>query len=145
MTTLHSPELAAPSDAGLLRALTSEARRPNLLIVCDFLAMSAVVEKVLTFCAAPHHFCVLPGRMDLPATKEGTIILADVATMTLSQQIALDDWLSDARANVQAVSITFTPLRQLVDEGRFLEGLYNRLNVVHLDAMQTADADGRPN
>jgi DNA-binding NtrC family response regulator len=83
--------------------------------------------------------------MDLPATKEGTIILADVATMTLSQQIALDDWLSDARANVQAVSITFTPLRQLVDEGRFLEGLYNRLNVVHLDAMQTADADGRPN
>jgi transcriptional regulator of aromatic amino acid metabolism len=145
MITIHSHDLVAPSDAALLRALTSEARRPNLLIACDFAAVSTVVEKVLAFCASPYHFCVLPGRLDLPAIKEGTIILADVTAMTLGQQIVLCDWLSDGGANVQVVSISFTPLRRLVDEGQFLEGLFNRLNVVHLDATRTAETDGRPN
>jgi DNA-binding NtrC family response regulator len=88
---------------------------------------------------------VLPGRLDLPATKEGTVILADVTSMTLSQQIAFGDWLSEGCARVQIVSISFTPLGRLVEEGQFLEGLFNRLNVVHLDATRTADANGCPN
>jgi transcriptional regulator of aromatic amino acid metabolism len=54
--------------------------------------------------------------------------------MSLGQQVALYDWLTDGCEHLQVVSISSVPLLPLVEEGRFLEGLFYRLNVIHLDA-----------
>jgi DNA-binding NtrC family response regulator len=43
------------------------------------------------------------------------------------------------RREVQIVSVTSAPLRPLVEDGEFLEGLFLRLNVVCLEAESTED------
>ena len=52
------------------------------------------------------------------------------------QQIELHDWLNVSRGAVQVVTVTSQPIWPLVEEGRFLEGLFYRLNVVTLEASQ---------
>jgi transcriptional regulator of aromatic amino acid metabolism len=143
MIAMHSPDLVALSNTTLLRALTSKNRRPNLLIACKDVGVSSVVNEVLAFCAPPFHFCVMPGRLDLPATKEGTIVVTDVSALTIGQQVTLSDWLDHGSRNVQVVSLSYAPMKPLVDEGRFLEGLFYRLNVIYLDATATQEARGR--
>jgi transcriptional regulator of acetoin/glycerol metabolism len=59
----------------------------------------------------------------------------------MDQQLRLYDWLNDGWENLQVVSISSASLRPLVDEGRFLEGLLYRLNVVHLEATPAAVAE----
>ena len=76
----------------------------------------------------------LPGKLDLTDATKGTMLLADVAMMSLGQQMRLYDWLSAAHDLPQIVSVSSVPLRPLVDDGRFLEGLLYRLNVISLDA-----------
>ena len=44
------------------------------------------------------------------------------------------DWLDRFGESVQVVSLTSVPLWPLVKAGRFLEGLFYRLNVVSLTA-----------
>jgi DNA-binding NtrC family response regulator len=57
--------------------------------------------------------------------------------MTLPQQIELYDWLNAGRGAVQMVSVTSKSIWPLVEEGRFLEGLFYRLNVITLEAGET--------
>jgi DNA-binding NtrC family response regulator len=64
-------------------------------------------------------------------------VVADASRMTLPQQIELYDWLNAGRGAVQIVSITSEPIWPLVEAGRFLEGLFYRLNVVTLEASDT--------
>src|SRR5579862_9352882 len=134
MVTMRSRRLVTSADAALLRALASDPRRQHLLVVCNRVPLSSVVQEVLEFCASPCHFCVMPGQMDLPPTKRGTVLVIDVAAMTIDQQIRLHDWLGNGCGNLQVVAIASRSLKPLVEEGRFLEGLFYRLNVVQLDA-----------
>jgi Sigma-54 interaction domain len=134
MMTIHSPQLVSLSETRLLRAVTAEDRRPNLLVVCKGVTVAAAVRHLLAFCKPPYHLTLLPGKLDVPERKKGTLLLADVAMMTIGQQMALDEWLTPVCENLQVVSISSMPLRPLVDEGRFLEGLFYRLNVIYLDA-----------
>ena len=67
-------------------------------------------------------------------TRRGTLLLKDVASLTLSQQVMLYDWLTSACGDMQVVSVTTAPLQALVEHGEFLEGLFYRLNVIRLDA-----------
>jgi transcriptional regulator of acetoin/glycerol metabolism len=134
MVTMSQPQFVSLSEDTLLRALTTGQRRPNLLVVCNDVEVEAVVSHLLTFCAPPYHVCALPGRVELPLEKSGTLLLTDIETLNLGQQMALFDWLSEAGQRVQVVSISSIPLVPLVEQGHFLEGLYYRLNVVHLDA-----------
>ena len=87
----------------------------------------------MTWCAQPVHCCQLPGYLDLPLAGNGTLVLTNAWALTLDQQIELYDWL-DTRRAVQVVSVTSKPLWPLVEQGRFLEGLFYRLNVVTLEA-----------
>ncbi|HKT80551.1 MAG TPA: sigma 54-interacting transcriptional regulator [Vicinamibacterales bacterium] len=139
MMTLHSRDFVALSEAALLKALDAENRRPNLMVLCKEVEISAVVKQVLRYCAPPYHFTVMPGRLDLPRQKRGTLLVTDIAAMTLGQQIALYDFLSDGCRNIQVVSLTSTPLAPLVQAGQFLEGLFYRLNVINLDARPEAE------
>ena len=132
------------SEDTLLRAFTSGQRRPNLLVVCNDVAVEAVSRHLVRLCAAPFHVCALPGRLDLPLQKKGTLLVTDVDRLNLGQQLALFDWLSVAAQNVQVISISSVPLMPLVEQGEFLEGLFYRLNIIHLDATPTIDStEGR--
>ena len=131
---LHSPQLVSLSEASLLHALMSETHRPNFLVVCRRVTVAAAVRHIVSYCEPPFHMVALPGLMDLTEVKGGTLVLADVAMMSLGQQMRLYDWLSVREDCPQVVSVSSVPLRPLVDDGRFLEGLLYRLNLIYLDA-----------
>jgi DNA-binding NtrC family response regulator len=88
----------------------------------------------MTWCALPFRFSALPGTLELPLIRRGTLLLNDVTAMTLSQQVMLYDWLSDGCGEMQVVSVASAPLEILVEDGQFLEGLFYRLNVLRLNA-----------
>jgi transcriptional regulator of aromatic amino acid metabolism len=140
MMTLHSPQLVSLSEASLLRALMSENRRPNLLVECKGVSVEATVRHVVTFCEPPYHTTALPGNLHLPEVKKGTVLLADLALMSIGQQMRVFDWLPRDCGNLQVVSISSVPIRPLVDEGKFLEGLFYRLNVISLEATKSRAA-----
>jgi transcriptional regulator of aromatic amino acid metabolism len=140
MMTLHSPQLVSLSEAALLRSLLSENRRPNLLIECKGVSVEATVRHVVAYCEPPYHTTALPGNLELPALKKGTVLLADLAMMSLGQQMRVFDWLPRDCGNLQVVSISSVPVRPLVDEGKFLEGLFYRLNVISLEATKNLAA-----
>lgn len=121
-------------DALLLGWLAARGHRPNLLIECTPAGADTAMRHLMTWCALPFRYCALPGRLELPTARRGTLLLHDVAQLTLSQQVALYDWLSLDAGDMQVVSIATERLVPLVEDGRFLEGLYYRLNVIRLDA-----------
>jgi len=137
---LHSPQLVSLSEASLLHALMSETRRPNLLVVCRRVTVEAAARHIVAYCQPPFHMITLPGLLDLADVKGGTLVLADVAMMSMGQQMRLYDWLSATDGCPQVVSISSVPLRPLVDDGRFLEALLYRLNLIYLDATPCENA-----
>jgi DNA-binding NtrC family response regulator len=151
--TMRSTDFVGVSDRILLQWLTLRDLRPNLLVTCGNIASEAIAKHLMTFCAPPFHVCALPGTLRLPSAASGTLFLADVAALTLTQQIVLNDWISAergwarmdrggigaGRGGVQIVSLTSAPLWPLVEDGDFLEGLFFRLNVVCLQAQSMED------
>lgn len=121
-------------DATLLDWLTARGHRPNVLVECARGSADTVVRHLMTWCALPFRFSSLPGTLELPTIRRGTLLLKDVATLTLSQQVMLYDWLTVGCGDMQVVSVASAPLQALVDDGEFLEGLFYRLNVIRLDA-----------
>ena len=122
------------SDRVLLRSLTMAPNRPSLLVVCDRTEPDAAIASLMKWCEQPFHICCLPGPLELPSVKKGTLFLRDVSYLTLAQQIALNDWIEGGRGDLQIVSVTDTPLWPLVDAGQFLECLFYRLNLITLEA-----------
>ena len=144
MMTLHSPHLVALSEGTLLRALTSERRRPNLMVLCNEVSIDAALRHLVKYCEPPYHLCALPGPLDLPLRKKGTLLLRDVGRMTLRQQLSLYDWLSTGAQDLQIVSVARSCLIPQVECGEFFEGLFYRLNVISLDATPNpTDEDSR--
>ena len=135
MNVVNSADFVSFSDMDLLRALTSCERRPNLLVDCVNSAADGVVDQLRDTCAGPFYCVDLPGDLDLPEdTASGTLVLNDVAGLTIAQQVALFDWMHRRRGAIQVVSITRKRLIGLVCEGRFLEGLFYRLNTISVTA-----------
>jgi DNA-binding NtrC family response regulator len=60
----------------------------------------------------------------------GRLLLHDLAAMNAAQQSELAGWITTAGAGVQIVSIASQSLWPLVANGRFLDGLYYRLNTI---------------
>jgi Sigma-54 interaction domain len=133
MMTL-TPDSIALTDERWLRSLLAGGRRPNLLVRCDGPTAASVAAWVSALCQAPLEIRRVPGALDLPAGRRGTLLLHDVAALTLAQQMALYDWMSERWIDMQVISIASRPLLPLVHAGRFLEGLYYRLNVLYLSA-----------
>lgn len=121
------------SDGVLLGWLTSGGRRPNVLIECAPGREETAMRHVMTWCALPFRYCALPGALELPDPTRGTLLLKDIAALTLSQQVRLYDWLTLVNGQVQVISLTSAPLVTLVENGEFLEGLLYRLNVIRID------------
>lgn len=126
-------EFNALPDAALLRWLTGDGRRPNALVQCAPGSLDTAMRHLMTWCALPLRYCSLPGTLELPSQARGTLMLREVGSLTLSQQVVLYDWLTAANGAVQVISLTTAELDQLVEDGEFLEGLLYRLNVVRID------------
>jgi hypothetical protein len=121
------------ADATLMRSLT--AQRSNLLAQCATARAARIfVDRLVPWCAGPLHTCTLPGILSLPAERTGTLLLNDVAALSLVQQLDAYDWITECRTAVQVVSVTTLPLAGLVEAGLFLQGLFSRLNIIRLNA-----------
>jgi hypothetical protein len=136
MTATESFEFNALPDTILLGWLTTTGHRPNVLIQCTPGSVDAAMRHLMTWCALPFRYCSLPGPLELPNARRGSLLLRDIAALSLSQQVSLYDWLSGVSGDTQVISLTTAPLRTLVEDGEFLEGLYYRLNVIRLAAHQ---------
>jgi len=134
MVVVNSPDFVSFSDMDLLRALTSSDRRPNLMVDCTQGCLDEVLDHLRAICMAPFHCCPLPGRLDLPTGSVGTLMLHDVGMLTIAQQVALFDWLQHRQGAIQVVSVTEKRLLGMVCDGRFLEGLFYRLNTISVTA-----------
>lgn len=132
--TMQSTEFAWLSHDALIKWLTTYERRPNLLIVAQGVPVEMVADQLMSVSTRPTLRNNLPGRLQLPATPNGTVVLQNVTALSLAQQIALNDWLADGCGDTQVISIATTPLWPLVLNGEFLEGLFYRLSVVRLEA-----------
>jgi hypothetical protein len=106
----------------------------NVLVQCADMSMASGFDEMTELCAGTPYVCELPGDLRLPDTSPGHLMLGDIATLTLRQQIDFYDWLDRFGPAVQVVSLTSVPLWPLVEQGRFFEGLFYRLNVVSLTA-----------
>ncbi len=123
------------SEPTMRHWLEATDRCPNLLIQCTPGAEDRVASKVRAWCGQPLQLCELPGPLRLPMDPQGTLVLNDVADMNLGQQLVLHDWMTNARG-AQVISITSAHLPTLVAQGRFMEALFYRLNIVWVDARE---------
>jgi transcriptional regulator of acetoin/glycerol metabolism len=134
MPVVNSPDLVSFSDVDLLRTLTSSERRCNLLVDCVDHPVEDVLAQLSALCTGPFHTCVLPGPLRLPTTGNGTLLVHDLAALTVAQQVTLFDWLQYQRHACQVISVTQKRLVDMICDGRFLEGLFYRLNTVSVTA-----------
>ena len=130
MLVMNSPETTSFSDLALLRMLSSRSHRPNLMVMYKNVPVKRVLEQLAPAWESPIQVRRFPGILDLPPYMFGTLVLADIDQLTIGQQIWLSDWLGRKGNDVQVVSLTRAPMDELVFEGRFLEGLFYRLNTV---------------
>jgi Sigma-54 interaction domain len=136
MRLTDSVDFDALPDSILLGRLAASGTRPNVLIERAGASAAVTLRHLTTWCSPPFHTCAFPGPLELPTTRHGTLVLDDITAVTLPQQVRLFDWLSSGTGEIRVVSIAIPPLRRFVDDGRFLEGLFYRLNVISTDAMQ---------
>jgi hypothetical protein len=111
------------------------AQRPgkHFLVRCEPGAFDALAAHATSLCAPPVRWCRLPGPLHLPQDSRGTLLLNDVATLTLQDQIALYDWLGRAGGELRVIAGTTVSMVSLIAQGKFLEGLFNRINDVQFD------------
>jgi DNA-binding NtrC family response regulator len=139
MLALSSPETVSFSDTSLLQMLSSHRRRPNLMIVNEGASLGSVLEQLSGVCETPLTICRFPGHLDIEPAVRGTVVLGNIEHMTLGQQLQLFDWLSRKDSETQVVSVTRAPMTDLIEDGRFLEGLYFRLNTVVIRAVSLGE------
>ena len=109
--------------------------RPNILLVGDRLSGDAELRDLQTLYRDPvivWHCGRLP--LALPSLElANTLILHDVASLSIGEQQMLSDWLSGESRRPQVVSTSREALYPLVTSGGFLASLYYRLNVIYVD------------
>lgn len=120
------------TDARLRVWLSSPRRQQHLLVQCPRRRLDQVAGQVMNFATGPVRRCLLPGALALQSSQTGSLLIYDVAALTLNQQIVLFDWLGAARSDVRVVAVTAQPMDRLVESGAFLEGLFHRLGSVLL-------------
>jgi sigma-54-interacting transcriptional regulator len=132
-TTAHSLQMLRAEDAWL-REVVSRDPRPSVLVQCSGISIASAFEEMAGLCSRTPFIRRLPGALLLPENDPGCLLIGDVSTLMLEQQLDFYDWLDRFGESAQVVSVTSAPLWPIVERGRFLEGLFYRLNVVSLTA-----------
>jgi len=68
----------------------------------------------------------------VPQPNEGSVILLDVASLSLGEQAELIEWLNGRDGRVQVAATSSEPLFPLVERGSFDAALFYRLNIVRI-------------
>ena len=137
----------------IARGLHSASSRRNTHFVS--LNCAAIPENLLESELFGHEKGSFTGATSLKRGKfefadKGTLFLDEVGEMSLNLQIKLLRVLQeqefqrvggnkDIRVDVRIIAATNKDLKEEVDEGRFREDLYYRLNVVHIQAPPLRD------
>jgi sigma54-dependent transcription regulator len=108
------------------------AAHPNVLIVGSEQIQDAAVRALTPFLRQP--VTMLPSASELLLPSGGSVILRTIGDLTLRGQKELFSWLEGRGRNIQVVSLSPVQLFPLVIEGRFLEDLYYRINILQFDA-----------
>jgi hypothetical protein len=132
-TSMLLPHLLRAEDAWL-RGVVSGDPHVNVLVQCSDVPIASTFLEMAELCSRTPWLCPLPGALQLPESEHGPVLIGDVSTLTLPQQIDFYDWLDRFGESVQVISVTSASLWPMVQRGRFLEGLFYRLNVVSLTA-----------
>ncbi len=133
MTNLYAPDRPSCLDPLLLASLNLRGSRPNVLVNCADSDVHRVANELMRWCGPRVVMCSMPGWLDVP-TEGDSLILTRIEEMSLDQQAALHDWMTASHPPIHVVSVATTRIDHLVRSGRFLEGLFYRLNIVQLDA-----------
>ena len=147
MSFVHPPQQNGFDELRFLREEWGGicSAHPNVLVVGEKVDTAAAL-KVL---GVGHRLPVVvwncgSARLTRPPSQNvGTLILNDVAALSLEEQRVLCEWLDDARGRFQVVTTSAEPLLPLVKNGAFLEVLYYRLNVVYAELTSRAATTGR--
>jgi len=109
--------------------------RPNVLITGSQATVDALMASLRPSFEGPVNRWT--PSLPLPDIDTvATVLIGDVATLSLEEQRALLSWLDKAssRSHTQVVSTSVIELFPLVERGTFLPDLFYRLNTVRLDA-----------
>jgi hypothetical protein len=130
-----SAAVETETDTDPLFLLWVALQRPgkHFLVRCEPRGFDALAELASTLCAPPVRVCRLPGRLELPRDRSGTLLLNDVAELRLAEQIALHDWLGRSGGQLRVIAGTTKSPASLIARGKLLEGLFNRLSDVQFD------------
>ncbi len=139
-------DAASTSDTALLQRLLTKRHRPNVLVECPAAAAPFVLCQLAQTGVQPLRQCALPGALALPDVRQGTLLIENVTALTAAQQQELYAWLTDGPTDglpqMQVISVATEPLLPSVQDGRFLEALYYRLNIVRMDSPVAAVQPG---
>jgi hypothetical protein len=123
--------ISRPDDWSML-----QGRHPNVLVTGPRAATRAFIVAITPSLRSPIRLLDCTGRLDLP-TESGTIVLKDVDALSRHEQERLTQWLDTAQPPAwQMIALTTIPLYHRVQTGAFLDALYYRLNIVHLEVSQ---------
>jgi hypothetical protein len=141
----------APSRAyALASSLTSEllahTLRPNVLVIGPVARSEATVAAIvgalsaLSMLSTPVQYWTPDSPLPSPGDTT-TIVIRDIATLSLSSQQAWLARMNDPHAHAQIIATSSIAVFPLVARGVFLEDLYYRLNTVLLDVLKSDPAE----
>ena len=111
--------------------------RVNLLLVAADGVVRFVLESLLLDLQEPISTWRPGQQLTLPSPERGgTLILHEIGSLTVDDQMLLLDWLEKAEGRTQVVSTSPVALLPRVKDGSFIEVLYYRLNTVCVDVTQ---------
>lgn len=119
--------------AEFLPWVASQRPGQHYLVRCEAEAVDALARQVASVGTPPVRVLRLPAPLHPPDTMYGTLIIADVHTLGLREQVAWSDWLAHGPGDLRIIAVTPVSLPSLVDFGLFLEGLFHRLSAVQFD------------
>jgi hypothetical protein len=112
---------------------------PNLLIVGSDADAACALPEIRPILRVPVVSWSPRDTARLPAIWFRTLMVRDVDWLTTTQQGMLSTLVTKSVHTIQIVSMARRPVFPLVREGRFLEALYYRLNVVLLELSSGTD------
>ena len=133
MAIPNAAKVASVFDDKLMAWLMRQGHRPNLMVTFSRCRACDISEQLGTWCLPPFHECHLPGTLQLPVVREGTLVLWNAAALTPSQQSLLNLWILQGQGKLQIVSIATTRIETLVATGDFDDRLFYRLNTIRFD------------
>jgi len=107
--------------------------RANLLLIGPADVTGMLLDVVRLHLEAPVATIRAGEPMTLPSGHVGTLIVQNVCLLTSDEQTQLNDALDNSLAGTQVISTSALCLMPMMQEGRFLDILYYRLNTIYVD------------